>query len=106
MMWLSVLLLLPTGASLMLLGGTTNTLIQILAGERYRGRVISHYTQSFMGMMPWGSLLLGWAATRFGVTEAVTFGGLVVIASAVLAWFTRRGQKWRFDQASQRAKQP
>jgi MFS family permease len=98
MMWLSVLLLLPTGASLMLLGGTTNTLIQILAGERYRGRVISHYTQSFMGMMPWGALLLGWAATRFGITEAVSFGGLVVIASGVLAWFTRRGQKWRFDR--------
>ncbi|MGA7675250.1 MAG: MFS transporter [Rhizomicrobium sp.] len=99
MMWLSVLLLLPTGASLMLLGGTTNTIIQILAGERFRGRVISHYTQSFMGMMPWGSLLLGWMATRFGVTEAVTFGGFVVIASAALAWFTRRGQQWRFNKA-------
>ena len=98
LMWLSVLLLLPTGASLMLLGGTTNTIIQILAGERYRGRVISHYTQSFMGMMPWGALLLGWLATRFGVTEAVSFGGLVVIASAALAWFTRRGQQWRFGQ--------
>ena len=99
-MWLSVLLLLPTGASLMLLGGTTNTLIQILADEHYRGRVISHYTQSFMGMMPWGSLLLGWLATRFGVTDSVTFGGLVVIASAALAWFTRRGREWRFDSPS------
>ena len=60
--------------------------------------MISHYTQSFMGMMPWGALLLGWLATRFGVTEAVSFGGLVVIASAALAWFTRRGQKWHFDK--------
>ena len=68
-MWLSVLLLLPTAASLMLLGGTTNTIIQIVAGEEFRGRVISHYTQSFMGMMPWGSLLLGWVATRFGVSR-------------------------------------
>ncbi|HEY0281908.1 MAG TPA: MFS transporter, partial [Rhizomicrobium sp.] len=100
MLWLSVLLLLPTGASLMLLGGTTNTLIQILAGERYRGRVISHYTQSFIGMMPWGSLLLGWAAAQFGVVEAVTFGGLVVMASGVLAWFQRRGQEWRLDKLS------
>jgi len=99
-LWLSVLLLLPTAASLMLLGGTTNTTIQIVAGEQYRGRVISHYTQSFMGMMPWGSLLLGWVAVRFGVSDAVTFGGLVVIASALFAWFTRRGQKWRFDKAT------
>ena len=98
LLWLSVLLLLPTGASLMLLGGTSNTIIQILAGERYRGRVISHYTQSFMGMMPWGSLLLGWAATQFGVTEAVSFGGMVVIASSVFAWFARRGEEWRFER--------
>jgi MFS family permease len=98
MMWLSVLLLLPTGASLMLLGGTTNTIVQTLAGEEFRGRAISHYTQSFLGMMPWGALLLGWAATCFGVTDAVSLGGLVVIASAALAWFTRRGQEWRFDQ--------
>ena len=99
-LWLSVLLLLPTAASLMLLGGTTNTIIQIVAGEEFRGRVISHYTQSFMGMMPWGSLLLGWVAVRFGVSDAVTFGGLVVIASALFAWFTRRGQHWRFDKAT------
>ena len=96
MMWLSVLLLVPTGASLMLLGGTTNTIIQIQAGEHYRGRVISHYTQSFLGMMPWGALLLGWLAARLGVSEAVTIGGLVVIGSAALAWFTRRGQHWQF----------
>ena len=99
-MWLSVLLLLPTAASLMLLGGSTNTIIQIAAGEHYRGRVISHYTQSFMGMMPWGSLLLGWVATKFGVADSVTFGGAVVVASAVFAWFSRRGTSWRFDKAS------
>jgi hypothetical protein len=39
--------------------------------------------------MPWGSLLLGWLATRIGVGEAVTGGGIVVIASAVVAWFDR-----------------
>ena len=89
-MWLSVLLLLPTAASLMLLGGSTNTIIQVAAGERYRGRVISHYTQSFLGMMPWGSLLLGWVATKFGVADSVTFGGCIVVASAVLVWFARR----------------
>jgi predicted MFS family arabinose efflux permease len=90
MLWLSVLLLLPTSASLMLLGGTTNTIIQMVAHEDYRGRVISHYTQSFMGMMPWGSLLLGSLAGRLGVTTAVTMGGSVVIVSAAIAFFNRR----------------
>lgn len=90
-LWLSVLLLLPTACSLMLLGGTTNTIIQIAADEHYRGRVISHYTQSFLGMMPWGALLLGYLAGHIGIGESVTIGGAVVIASAALAWFNRAG---------------
>jgi predicted MFS family arabinose efflux permease len=88
-LWLSVALLLPTACSLMLLGGTTNTIIQISAEERYRGRVISHYTQAFLGMMPWGALLLGFLASRIGISESVTLGGVVVLASAAFAWFKR-----------------
>jgi hypothetical protein len=89
-LWLSTFLLLPTSASLMLLGGTTNTIIQIVAREHYRGRVISHYTQSFMGMMPWGALMLGTLASRLGVTNAISIGGLVVIAFAAIAFYNRR----------------
>jgi predicted MFS family arabinose efflux permease len=96
--WLSVVLLLPTAASLMLLGGTTNTIIQMVAAEQFRGRVISHYTQSFMGMMPWGGLLLGSLASRLGVSNAVTIGGSVVIAAALVAYFNRRGSEWKMEQ--------
>ena len=74
----------------MLLGGTTNTIIQIVAHENFRGRVISHYTQSFMGMMPWGALLLGALAAHIGVTDAISIGGAVVILSAVGAFLVRR----------------
>ena len=87
---LSAFLLLPTSASLMLLGGTTNTIIQMVAHEHFRGRVISHYTQSFMGMMPWGALMLGALASRIGVTDAISVGGAIVIASAAAAFFYRR----------------
>ena len=87
-LWLSVLLLLPTACSLMLLGGTTNTIIQLAAEEHMRGRVISHYTQSFLGMMPWGSLLLGAIAHAIGVTDAVTIGGTVVLLAAIAAWLS------------------
>ena len=73
----------------MLLGGTTNTIIQTVADERFRGRAISHYTQAFLGMLPWGALMLGYAATRIGIANAVTVGGVIVAASAVFAWFRR-----------------
>lgn len=88
-LWLSAAILLPTACSLMLLGGTTNTVIQLAAEEHMRGRVISHYTQSFLGMMPWGSLLLGFIAARIGVTDAVAIGGSAVVISAVIAYFNR-----------------
>ncbi len=97
--WLSLLLLLPTAASLMLLGGTTNTIIQMVAHENYRGRVISHYTQSFMGMMPWGALFLGTLATKVGVTNAVSVGGIIVILGAVIALFNRRANAFEIAPA-------
>jgi len=89
MLWLSVALILPTAFSLMMLGGTTNTIIQLTAEEHMRGRVISHYTQSFLGMMPWGSLMLGALAGRVGVANAVAAGGIVVMISAAIAYFNR-----------------
>jgi MFS family permease len=86
-LWLSVLLLIPTACSLMLLGGTANTIIQTVADERFRGRAISHYTQAFLGMMPWGSLLLGFLASSIGIAESVMLGGAVVMLSGAVAWF-------------------
>ena len=86
---LSMLLLLPTAFSLMLLGGSTNTILQTVSEDRMRGRVVAFYAMAFMGMMPWGSLLLGWLATRIGVGEGVTAGGAVVILSAGVAWLDR-----------------
>ena len=59
---LSLLLIMPVSFSLMLLGGATNTIIQTVAREDMRGRAVSFYAMGFMGMMPWGSLLLGWVA--------------------------------------------
>src|SRR5580704_9535344 len=82
---LSMVLLLPTAFCLMLLGGSSNTILQTVSDDHMRGRVISFYAMAFMGMMPWGSLLLGWLATRIGISEAVTVGALVVVASAVVA---------------------
>ncbi|HEX4302940.1 MAG TPA: MFS transporter [Rhizomicrobium sp.] len=99
MLWLSVLIVLPTSASLMLLGGTTNTIIQMAAAEDFRGRVISHYTQSFMGMMPWGALLLGAVASRYGVTDAISLGGVVVGLSAVYGYYLRRNSGFALKHA-------
>lgn len=88
---LSMALLLPTAFGLMLLGGASNSIIQAQVDDRMRGRVIAFYSMAFMGMMPWGALLLGWLAAQFGVTSAVSLGGIVVLGASAVAYLEKRG---------------
>jgi MFS family permease len=93
-----MLLLLPTAFGLMLLGGSTNTIIQTVAADHMRGRVVALYAMCMMGMMPWGSLLLGFIADHFGVGEAVMLGGMVCILGAAAAYF-ERAHRMALDEA-------
>src|SRR5580704_2524119 len=85
----SVALLLPASFSLMLLGGSTSTLIQTLARDDMRGRVVALYAMGFMGMMPWGALLSGWVSQQIGVATMVAIGGTVCMLAAAVTWFSR-----------------
>jgi MFS family permease len=86
--WLSILLLVPTGYSLMVQLGSTNTLIQSMTPDRLRGRIMSFYSMMFMGMAPFGALLAGVAANRLGAPLTVALGGIACILGA--AGFARR----------------
>ena len=96
---LSLALLMPAAFSLMLLGGSSNSIVQLLSRDDMRGRVVAFYAMGFLGMMPWGSLILGWAAEQFGTGRAVAMGGSICILAALLAWYDRRGQSWKFKVA-------
>jgi predicted MFS family arabinose efflux permease len=85
----SVALLLPASFGLMLLGGSTNTLIQTLARDDMRGRVVALYAMGFMGMIPWGALLSGWVSQQIGVATMVAIGGTVCMLAAAVTWFSR-----------------
>jgi MFS family permease len=96
---LSMALLLPASFSLMLLGGSTNSIIQLLSRDDMRGRVVAFYAMGFLGMMPWGALILGWVAEHFGTGRAVALGGTICILAALLAWYDRRGEAWKLKAA-------
>ena len=89
----SLALLVPAAFCLMLLGGSTNSIVQLLSREDMRGRVVALYAMGMMGMMPWGSLILGGVAEHLGSHWAVSIGGAVCILAALVAWRDRRG-KW------------
>jgi len=81
--WLSMGILVLAGFSMMVQVAATNTLIQSMVPDRLRGRVMSIYSMVFMGMAPFGSLLAGWEAARFGPPAAVAAGGAFCILGAV-----------------------
>ncbi len=86
--WLSFALLVPVGFSMMLQMSSSNTLIQSMAPDHLRGRVMSVYSMMFMGMAPIGSLLAGVMAGHLGAPRTVGLGGLIslVAAAGFAAW--------------------
>jgi MFS family permease len=85
---LSLFLSLCTGFGFMSVITSTNTILQTLSEEDKRGRVMSLYTMAFMGMTPFGSLIIGSLANEIGAPHAVTAGGIVCMLSAYL-FFSR-----------------
>jgi MFS family permease len=83
-----LVILVVLGAAMITTTALTNTLLQLLAPDWLRGRVISVYTFAFVGMAPFGSLFGGIVAEGFGVRAALASGGLLTTV-AVLAGVAR-----------------
>jgi MFS family permease len=83
---LSLFLMLFVGFGMMQGLAASNTIIQTLVPEDKRGRVMSYYTMAFVGMAPFGSLLAGALAHKFGAPHAVMITGTFCLAGA--AWFS------------------
>jgi MFS family permease len=84
-LWLSMVLLLFTGLGFMVQMASSNTLLQTLVDDDKRGRVMSFYTMSIMGITPFGSLLAGGLAHRIGTPHTLLVGGMGCLAGAL--WF-------------------
>jgi MFS family permease len=82
-LWLSELLLFLTGAALMIVFSTVTSLVQLIAPENMRGRVMSIYMLAFRGGMPLGSLVSGYFATLLGAPTVIAANGALLIVVAV-----------------------
>ncbi|OIO06196.1 MAG: MFS transporter [Desulfovibrionaceae bacterium CG1_02_65_16] len=87
-LWLSSLLLVPVGFSMIVSMAAANTMLQTLCPDELRGRVMALYSMVFMGMAPFGALLSGSLAHLFGAPATVAAGGVACIV--VLGLFGRR----------------
>jgi MFS family permease len=84
-LWLSLPLLMITGAGFMVQMASSNTIIQTIVDDDKRGRVMSFFMMAFLGTAPFGSLLAGSMADRYGAPETLVFGGVCCLLGA--AWF-------------------
>ena len=82
--WLSSFLLLPVGFSMMVEMAASNTLLQVMVPDHLRGRLMAVYSMMFMGMAPFGALLAGAFAGRWGAPKTVAVGGAVCAVGAVV----------------------
>ncbi|MGE0451170.1 MAG: MFS transporter [Vicinamibacterales bacterium] len=82
-LWLSDLLLFLTGAALMIVFSTITSLVQLIAPNEMRGRVMSIYMLAFRGGMPLGSLASGWAASFLSPQLVLQINGALLVVVAI-----------------------
>jgi MFS family permease len=81
---LAMVLLFAIGFSVMVEMAGSNTMLQTIAADDKRGRVMSFYTLASLGMAPLGSLLTGTMAARLGLSMAFLVNGLLCLTGALL----------------------
>lgn len=81
-LWISMAVLAVSGFGMMTNMAACNTILQTVSDDDKRGRVMSFYTMSFMGMAPIGSLAAGALAGKIGVTATLIIGSAICIAAS------------------------
>jgi MFS family permease len=87
-LWLSCLCLFVGGAGFMIQIASSNTIVQTIVDDGMRGRVMSFYMMAFLGSAPFGALLAGSLAERFGAPATLIAGGIGCLIGA--AYFASR----------------
>ena len=81
---LSMLFMAVTGFGMVVQLAACNTILQTIADDDKRGRVMSLYIMSFMGLAPFGSLLFGGLADVIGAPHTLLIGGVCMLAGGLL----------------------
>jgi len=90
---LSLALMVPIGFGLFATATSTNTILQSIADEDKRGRVVSIYGMCFLGMAPVGNFIAGSIASHIGAPATLLLNGLCCTLAACL--FALQIHSWR-----------
>ncbi|WP_229403607.1 MFS transporter [Micromonospora okii] len=89
--WMVVALLLPAGFFMVFFAQAANQRVQLGTDAAFRGRVMALWVLVFLGTNPVGAPVVGWLAETFGAGASIWIGGLISLATALiaLAWQLR-----------------
>ena len=83
--YVSYALLFLINVALMIVFSTVTSMIQLIAPNEMRGRVMSIYLVAFRGGMPLGSLASGYLASTFSAPAVLLVNGALIVS--VTAYF-------------------
>jgi MFS family permease len=92
-LYLSYLLLFVSGVALMIVLSSITSLVQLIAPNEMRGRVMSIYLVAFRGGMPLGSLVSGYVASITSAPTVLTLNGIAMLT--VSAYFLLKNKEIR-----------
>ncbi|MGF2034981.1 MAG: MFS transporter [Nostoc sp. CmiVER01] len=81
---LSLFTMLFVGLGTILQIAASNTFLQTIVEDDKRGRLMSLYTMSFLGMIPVGNLLGGFLASHIGAPNTLIIDGIVCILGSII----------------------
>jgi MFS family permease len=88
--YFSLILFYFGGLAMILTIAAINTMIQTIADEDKRGRVMSFYAMALMGTTPMGNLMAGTIASGIGIPYTLLAGGIITIVSGVVFELKRK----------------
>jgi predicted MFS family arabinose efflux permease len=90
LIWISAILLFAGGVCMVMVFALLSSLVQLIAPNEMRGRVMSIYMVAFRGGMPLGALAGGYVATLTSAPTVLTVNGILLSLAA--AWFLLQRQ--------------
>lgn len=97
---LAMLFLLFASMGIILQFATINSVIQHTVPDVLRGRVLSIYTVMFLGVLPFGSFLMGVFSEHFGTSFAIRLGAMIVFLFSPYFLFNLKTIKSSFSATS------
>ena len=77
-------------AAMMAVFATVSSLVQLIATNEMRGRVMSIYNFAFRGGMPMGNLATGWLVPIFSAPLVLAVNGVLLVAVAFYFFLVQR----------------